>query len=105
MLGFSANAWTKGNDREMVRKLNASISATSAKGVHLDIERVFSERVVIFSEDVQLSVPSLLFSIFKPLLKAIAECVRSSTFRTEQSYQQMQVRCSHIPLSLCDCIV
>mmetsp|Transcript_14959 Transcript_14959/g.19396 ORF Transcript_14959/g.19396 Transcript_14959/m.19396 type:complete len:585 (-) Transcript_14959:193-1947(-) len=91
VLGFSSNAWVKGNDREMVRRLNMSNSASSAKGLHLDIERVFSERVVIFNDDLQLNVPSLLFSILKPLLKGMAECVRCLTLRRDFEFQQIQL--------------
>jgi hypothetical protein len=93
VLGFSPNAWSKGNDREMVRRLNtASSNASNVKGgVFLDIERVFSERVVIFSDDIQLNVPSLLFSIFKPFLKGIIECLRCLTFRHEKEFQQIQL--------------
>lgn len=59
------------------------------KGVHVDIERIFTVKVQVFGQ-VEFTVESILQALFKIAFKALIEAVRQTTL-TPRRYLQLQV--------------
>jgi hypothetical protein len=70
--------------------------ASGARGVQMDIERIFAKKVQIFG-DVEFTRDSIVTGIFKISFKTFFECIRLSTFG-RNGYQQIQVMIVDTPV-------
>jgi len=60
------------------------------RGLQLDVERMFSEKTLIYSSNVEFTRDSVIVSVFKIALKAMVEYSRTKLF-SKYGYQQVQI--------------
>jgi len=62
----------------------------ASKRVHVDIERIFTVKVQVFGQPVELGVESVLTAVLKAACKELIECTRLTTL-SRREYCQLQV--------------